>query len=174
MERKAKKKIVVSKELPYPPINMKDLKEGQYRKFVTFFNNLQVTIPFFEALQKISTYAKIIKELLTKKIKCLNNEMVNLLEWFSAIILRKFSSKQLDLRRFNITFTIVQLIFHGELCDLEESIPIISLSMMRRLGGKAKGTNMTLTLENKSFLVPHGILDVVLVKVGHLSIHYIL
>lgn len=100
--------------------------------------------------------------------------MVNLLEWFSAIILRKFPSKQLDLRRFNIPFTIVQLIFHGELCDLEESITIMSLSMIRRLGGKEKGTNMTLTLENKSFVVPHGILDVVLVKVGHLSIHYIL
>lgn len=39
------------------------------------------------------------------------------------------------------------------------------LSIMRRLVGKARHRNVTLTLEEKSFIVPHGIMEDVLVKV---------
>lgn len=44
-------------------------------------------------------------------------------------------------------------------------IDLISFSLMRNLGGKEKSTNMTLTLLDKSSIVPYGIMKYVLIQV---------
>lgn len=95
-EKIKEKDIVSSKSLPYPPIKKNFLYEGRYKKFLTLFNSFQVAIPFSNALQQILTYANILKELQTKKIKFSNKETVNISELHSAIIRRKYPSKQSD------------------------------------------------------------------------------
>ena len=47
---------------------------------------LQINIPFTEALKQMPTYAKFVKELLTKKIKFNDQEIVELEAGCSAII----------------------------------------------------------------------------------------
>lgn len=40
------------------------------------------------------------------------------------------------------------------------------LSIMKRVGGISKCANMKLTLADKSYIVPHGIMEYILVTVG--------
>jgi hypothetical protein len=53
-------------KLPYPHLSKKKEKqEGQYKKFMELFTQLQVNIPFSEAFDQIPMYAKFMKNLLT-------------------------------------------------------------------------------------------------------------
>jgi len=53
-------------KLPYPHLDKKKKKEeGQFKKFMELFSQLQLNIPFGEALDQMSVYAKFMKELLT-------------------------------------------------------------------------------------------------------------
>lgn len=68
---KEKKNVVVnppSKDLPYPHAPTKEDKEKKYARFLEIFKRLQVNIPFLEALEKMPTYVKFMKELFTMKI----------------------------------------------------------------------------------------------------------
>ena len=58
----------------------------QFSKFLNIFKKLQVNIPFANALEEISHYAKFLKEIMTKKRKIEEQGTVNLSEQYSAII----------------------------------------------------------------------------------------
>lgn len=64
--------------------------------FFTLFNNLQVAIPFSEALQQIHVYAEILKELLTKKRQFPTNERVKLWKGCKTNIQQKLPLKHHD------------------------------------------------------------------------------
>ncbi|KAH1250020.1 hypothetical protein GmHk_05G013274 [Glycine max] len=63
--------------LPYPHAPSKKDKEMQYKCFIDIFKRLQITISFFEALEQMPTYAKFMKDLLTKKKRIMDDEIVN-------------------------------------------------------------------------------------------------
>lgn len=109
--------------------------------------------------------AKILKEIQTKKRKLLNNEIDYLSKGYSAIIQCKLMPRLLNLKSFNIPCTIGQLQILEALYDLGENINLMPLSMMERLVRKSRCANMKLTLTYKICLVPHGIMQDVLVKV---------
>lgn len=125
---------------------------------------MYVTIPFYEVLYQILTYAKIVKDLLTKKRKFPSKKMVKSSKWRSEIIRRKLTLKQPDPWSFRKSCTIGKLNILGTLYDLGASISLVPVSMMKKLEVKARDTIMTLTLENKYFVVPHGILGDMFVK----------
>ena len=53
------------------------------------------------------------------------------------------------------------------LCDLGASINLMSVVMMRKMKiEEAKPTKMALQLADRSFKFPHGVVEVLLVKVG--------
>ena len=64
----------------------------------------------------------------------MDNEMVALTEKSSTLIKHKFHPKLKDPRSFSIPCTIGHLHFPNILCDLSASVPLISLSIVRKLG----------------------------------------
>lgn len=101
------------------------------------------------------------KELLTKKRKFKEDETVALTEECSAILQRKLPPKLKDLESFTIPCTIGKA-----LCDLGASINLMSLSMLKKLGGgEVKQTRMALQLADRSIKHPYGVMEDVLVRV---------
>lgn len=66
-EEKGKMTILPLQHLPYPHAPTKKDKERKHASFLDIFKQLQINIPFAEALEQMSTYVKFIKEILTKK-----------------------------------------------------------------------------------------------------------
>ena len=64
------------KHLPYPHAPSKKDKERQYKRFIDIFKRLQINIPFSKALEQMPTYAKFMKDLLMKKKRIMDGEIV--------------------------------------------------------------------------------------------------
>ena len=83
---------------PYvPPIpflgRLKQQKlDEQFAKFLDVFKNLQINIPFLEAIQEMPSHAKFIKELLSKKRRIDGNEPVILTGECSMILQKNLSN----------------------------------------------------------------------------------
>ncbi|CAL1396332.1 unnamed protein product [Linum trigynum] len=74
---------------PFPQRLMKPLEDPNFKKFVNLFKQLHINIPLAEALEQMPTYAKFLKELLTKKRKWTNFKKVTLTPECSAVIQNK-------------------------------------------------------------------------------------
>jgi len=74
------------RDVPYPHAFPRKDKERQFARFMDVLKRLQINIPFIEALEKMPTYARFMKELLTKKRKFTEQETVELEAGCSAII----------------------------------------------------------------------------------------
>jgi len=62
--------------LPYLHAPLKKDKERQYKHFLDIFKRLQINIPFSKALEHMPTYAKFMKNFLTKKRRIMDDETV--------------------------------------------------------------------------------------------------
>ena len=62
----------------YPYASSKKDKERHYKNFLDIFKRLQINIAFFEALEQMPTYAKFMKDLLTKNKIIMDDEIVEL------------------------------------------------------------------------------------------------
>ncbi|XP_019429353.1 PREDICTED: uncharacterized protein LOC109336963 [Lupinus angustifolius] len=143
-------------------------KERQYTRFMDIFKNLQVNIPFMEAMEQIPTYAKFMKDLLTRKRK-FSEEIVTLEAGCSAIIQKSLPEKTKDPGSFTIPVTIGELSVRKALLDLGASINLMSLSMLKRIGDlEIKPTRMTLQLPDRSMKFSYGVAEDVLVRVDKL------
>ena len=106
------------------------------------------------------------KDILSRKRRLSEFEIVNLTEECSTILQRKLPQKLKDLGSFPIPCKIGNSIFERALCDLRASINLLPLSIFRRLGlGEARPTMVTLQLEDRSLKHPRGVIEDVLVKV---------
>jgi len=94
---------------------------------------LQINIPFTEALEKMPTYAKFMKELLTKKRKFNDQEIVELEAGCNAIIQKSLSQKSRDPGSFTLPVTIGNLTVGKALLDLGASINLMPLSMLKKI-----------------------------------------
>ncbi|XP_019431544.1 PREDICTED: uncharacterized protein LOC109338712 [Lupinus angustifolius] len=156
------------KDLPYPKRPSKKDKERQYARFLDLFKNLQINIPFMEAMEQMHVYAKFMKDLLTKKRK-LSEETITLEAECSAIIQKSLPGKTKDPDSFSIPVTIGELSVGKALLDLGASINLMPLSMLKRIGDlEIKHTRMTLQLADRSVKYPYGVAEDVLVKVDGL------
>ena len=127
---------------------------------------LQINIPFTEALEQMPTYAKFIKELLTKKRKFNDQEIVELEAGCSAIIQKSLPEKSRDPGSFTLPTTIGNLTVRKALLDLGASINLMPLSMLKKIGDvEVRPTIMTLQLADRSIKYSHGIVEDLLVKV---------
>ncbi|XP_062085655.1 uncharacterized protein LOC133791755 [Humulus lupulus] len=106
------------------------------------------------------------KEILSKKRRLEDFEIVALTEECSAILQRKLPQKLQDPGSFTIPCTIGKFECKHALCDLGASINHMPLSVFRKLGlGEAKPTTITLQLADRSIKHPRGVIEDVLVKV---------
>ncbi|XP_017982306.1 PREDICTED: uncharacterized protein LOC108663232 [Theobroma cacao] len=117
------------------------------------------------------SYVKFLKDILTKKRKLEDFEIVALTEECSAIIQNKLPSKLKDPGSFSIPCTIGRFKFTKALCDLGASVSIMPLSITEKLGlNEIQPTAVSLQLADRTINYLVGIIDDVLVKVGHLYI----
>ena len=72
-------KIPSVEHLLYPHALSKKDKERQYKHFLDIFKRLQINIPFSKALEHMPTYAKFMKDLLTKKRRIMDDETVEVI-----------------------------------------------------------------------------------------------
>ena len=140
--------------------------DKQFLKFLDVFRKLHINIPFAEALEQMPSYAKFMKEIISRKRKLEDYETIALTEECSAIIQRKLPQKLKDPGSFTVPCEIGGLVFEKALCDLGASINLMPLSIFRRLGlGEAKPTRVTLQMADRSIKHPRGVIEDVLVKV---------
>ncbi|CAJ2652048.1 unnamed protein product [Trifolium pratense] len=158
------KEVEISEDEVEEVEKQREIKEKESKKVL---NKLEMAIPLVEALEQMPSYAKFLKELLTKKRKPLDDEMVSMTEECSALIQRKLPQKKKDPGSFTIPCSIGDLTIGKALCDLGASVNLMPLSMMKKIpGAVAKPTKMSLSLADRSIVYPEGILHDVLVRVG--------
>nr|KYP48031.1 hypothetical protein KK1_030322 [Cajanus cajan] len=170
-KNKKKGKEVIStvpiKDLPYPHAPSKKEKERQFARFLDIIKKLQINIPFTEAMEQMPTYARFMKELLTKKRRILEEETVELEAGCNAIIIQKsLPQKSRDPGSFTLPVSIGNLSVGKALLDLGANINLMPLSMLKKIGEvEVRPTRMTLQLANRSIKIPHGIVEDMIVKV---------
>ncbi|XP_020216684.1 uncharacterized protein LOC109800304 [Cajanus cajan] len=147
-ELKMKSKVSSTKDMPYPPAPSKKDKEKQFVRFMELFKKLQINIPFSKALEQMPTYEKFMKDLLTKKRKFIEQEIIKLEAGCSAIIQKNLPPKFKDPGSFTILITIGDLSVGRSLTSYdregnqvgkrpERSTCPSALSFMRREGLKS-------------------------------------
>lgn len=82
--------------------------DESFDDFSDIFKKLQVNIPFAELLEKIPSYSKFMKEILSRKKKMKNSEVIALTEECSAVMKGKHPTKCEDPGNFVIPCTIGQ------------------------------------------------------------------
>ena len=158
--------VIPVQHLPYPHAPSKKDNVRHYARFMDIFKQLQINIPFADALEQMPRYAKFMKDILTKKRRHVEDETILLDARCSAIIQKTLPRKESDPGRVVLPVTIGSTYTGNGLIDLGSSINLIPLSIVKRLGNvEIKSTRMTLQLADKSTTLPYGIAKDMLVKV---------
>ncbi|XP_070022217.1 uncharacterized protein [Nicotiana sylvestris] len=127
----------------------------------------EVNIPLIEALKEMPRYAKMMKDLMSRKFNFQDLVMITLTQTCSAVVTRPIAEKLSDPGSFTIPCTIGNFAFAKALCDLGASINLMPLDIYKRLGiGRARPTSMLLQLADRTVKCPFDILDDVLIQVG--------
>ncbi|XP_070031761.1 uncharacterized protein [Nicotiana tomentosiformis] len=152
---------------PFPQRLAKYQKDEKYKIFMEMLKQIQVNIPLIDALREIPDYAKIIKDLMSRKFDFQDLETITLTQTCSVVVEKPIAEKLSDPGSFTIPCTIGSYAFTKALCDLGASINAIQLSFYKKLGiGGARPTSMLLQLDDRTVKRRLGILDDVLVQVG--------
>ncbi|XP_026396069.1 uncharacterized protein LOC113290701 [Papaver somniferum] len=154
---------------PFPSRFAKSKKELEYTDIWDILKQVQINILLIEVFRQIPRYAKLLKELRMKKKRLKGNEVMNVGENASAIILKKLPPKLKDPGSFTIPCTIGKKRFTRALLDLGVSVNFMPSSIYDSLNlGPLKETGVVLELDNRSNVYPKGIVDKVLVQVNEL------
>ncbi|XP_021836880.2 uncharacterized protein [Spinacia oleracea] len=154
-------------KLPFPQIFARQRMDAHFAKFLEMISKLHVTIPFTDAIKKMPTYSRFLKEILSGKRDCDVKETVNLTENCSAIILNQMPPKLKDPGSFSIFCVIKKLEISNSLCDLGASVSLMPYSVFTKLEvGDLVPTNITLQLSDYSVKYPIGKIEDVPLRVG--------
>ncbi|XP_019244496.1 PREDICTED: uncharacterized protein LOC109224371 [Nicotiana attenuata] len=133
----------VPEELKVQEVNRK-VDDSKLEKFYDILKQLSVNIPFVEAFQEMSGFAKYLKDLITKK-RTTKNEVVNVTHRVSSIIATSTVKKKEDPGAFTIPCTIGARDFARALCDNGASINLMPLAIYKQAGlGMPRPTSMRL------------------------------
>jgi len=131
--------------IPFPQRLKKKDQEKKIARFLDVFKKLYINIPFVEALEQMPSYAKFMKDLLSRKRKLQEDETIILTEKCSAIIQKKLPPKLKDPGSFVIPCEIRNIMVSKALCDFGASINLMPLFIFKMLGiGQVKSTIITL------------------------------
>ncbi|XP_058756996.1 uncharacterized protein LOC131630229 [Vicia villosa] len=163
---KMENKVIPSQHLPYPHAPLKKDNVRKHARFMDIFKQLHINIPFAEALEKMPKYAKLMKNMLTKKKRYTDKETVLLDARCSTVIQRNTPRKESDLGRVTLPLTIGSNYIGKGLIDPGSNINLILLFIVKRLGNIVmKPTRMTLQLADKTITSSYGVAQDMLVKV---------
>ncbi|CAL9020820.1 unnamed protein product [Prunus brigantina] len=156
--------------LPYPERLKPKAKDQQLKDFMQTLSKVQINIPLLDAIKKIPSYAKLLKEVCSSKKKFSDLDKVVLTEQCEV----QFCYTNCHLRKkirgsFNISCTIENSNFKNALIDLGASINLMPFSVFQRLGqGDLKPTSMILQLADRSITYPRGVIEDLIIKVDNL------
>ncbi|XP_070018313.1 uncharacterized protein [Nicotiana sylvestris] len=126
--------------------------------------SLLINVPLVEALEKMPDYAKLMKDLMTKK-QLMNFETIKMTQQVSEIVY-SMSPKLKDPGAFTIPCTIGIVEFAKSLCDLGASINLMPYSVFKTLViGLPRPPSMRLQMVNRNMKRPLGVIEDVLVRV---------
>ena len=92
--------------VPFPQ-RLKPIKLNKdFDKFVKIFKQLHINIPFIDVISQIPSYAKFLKEIMTRKRRLEDHEMIALTEECSVIIQNKLPLNLKDPGSFSTLCTI--------------------------------------------------------------------
>ncbi|XP_022158490.1 uncharacterized protein LOC111024970 [Momordica charantia] len=170
IETQVHKKVKVPVEYRSPPLYpqrlQKKTQDLQFDRFLEVLKQLHINIPLVEALEQMPNYVKFLKDILAKKRRLREFEIVALTKECNAILTGKPSKKVGDLGSFAIPVSIEGKNVGNALCDLAASINLMPLSLSKKLIiGKARPTTITLQLADRSITHPEGKIEDVLVQV---------
>ncbi|XP_070023248.1 uncharacterized protein [Nicotiana sylvestris] len=161
---------------PLPRRLARKVDDRKLEKFYEILKQLSVNIPFVEAFQEMSGFAKYLKDLITKK-RTTKNEVVNVTQRVSPIIATSTVQNKEDRGAFTIPCTIGAHDFARALCDNGASINLNPLAIYKQAWlGMPRPTSMRLQMADHSIKRPMVIVNDVLVKVGkfHLPANFII
>ena len=125
---------------------------------------LSINVHLIEPLVQMPCYAKFIKDMITKK-RSINFQDDDRMHHYRIIATRSLVQKNEHPGSFSIPCTIGLLHFAKALCDLQESLNLIPLSIYKKLGlGDPKPTAIRLLMAVLTVKRPIRILNDVLVK----------
>jgi hypothetical protein len=151
---------------PYPERLQAPRNGGKLEDILEVFKQVQINIPFLDAIQQIPSYAKFLKDLVTVKRKTNVPKKAFLTEQVSSILQCKLPIKYKEPGCPTITCMIGVSQIERALLDLGASVNLLPYSVYVQLGlGELKPTTMTLQLADRSVKVPRGIVEDVLIKV---------
>ncbi|XP_074296935.1 uncharacterized protein LOC141627600 [Silene latifolia] len=166
-ERKSKAaEPPIAIKLPFPARQLNTKIEQQFGKFLKVVKDLQVTVPFTELITQIPSYAKFMKEILSRNRSFDEVETIAFTAECSALLQNKSPPKLADPDSFFIPCFIGTHIIDNALCDLGASISVLPLSLAQKIGlTEFRCTNMTVQMADRSLSRPLGILEDVPVRV---------
>nr|XP_016480371.1 PREDICTED: uncharacterized protein LOC107801539 [Nicotiana tabacum] len=127
----------------------------------------RLNIPLMDALREMPGYAKMMKDLISRKFDFQDLSTVTLMQTCSAVVTKPMAQKMSDPGSFTIPCTIGSYAFAKTLCDLGANINLMPLDVYTKLSiGRARPTLMLLQLADRTVKRPTGILADVLVQVG--------
>ncbi|XP_057808466.1 uncharacterized protein LOC131022943 [Salvia miltiorrhiza] len=116
-----------------------------------FPQKVHINIPLVEELQEMPQYAKLFRDIISRKKRLGEFEIVNLNEECSAILPRKLPGKLKDSGSFTISCIIGGQHFGKALCDLGASINLMPLSIFQRLANEEmKPTSIPLHMADRT------------------------
>nr|XP_016503298.1 PREDICTED: uncharacterized protein LOC107821374 [Nicotiana tabacum] len=127
----------------------------------------RLNIPLMDALSEMPGYAKMMKDLMSRKFDFQDLSTMTLTQTCSIVVTKSMAQKMSNPGSFTIPCTIGSYAFAKALCDLGASINLMHLTVYTKLGiGRARPTSMLLQLVDRTVKRPTEILDDVLVQVG--------
>jgi hypothetical protein len=151
---------------PFPDRLLAPKKGGNFEDILEMFKQVQINIPFLDAIQQVPSYAKFLKDLVTVKRKNNVPKRVCLTEQVSFILQCRLPIKYNDPGCPTISCMIGISHIEKALLDLGANVNLLPYLGYLQLGlGELKPTSMTLQLADRSVKVPREIVEDVLIKV---------
>ncbi|XP_021722870.1 uncharacterized protein LOC110690359 [Chenopodium quinoa] len=154
-------------KVPFPQRLAQAKLEKKYGKFLDILNKLHINIPFLDAISKMPSYAKFLKDMLYNKKKLEENATVALTVECSAILQNTLPKKLGDPGSYTIPVKFGDIEINRALCGLCASVSLMPLSICKKLQmGELKPTRISLQLSDRSVKFPLGVLEDVPLRVG--------
>ena len=151
---------------PYPHRLRSPKKMNNHSEIYELFKQVKLNIPLLDAIKKIPSYAKFLKDLCTVKRKLGVNKEAFMTEQSTSLIRNNLPPKYKDPGSPTIFIVVGNSKLGHALVDLGASVNLLPYSVYVDLGfGELEQTNITLQLADRSVKIPRGIVKDVLVQV---------
>nr|XP_016502967.1 PREDICTED: uncharacterized protein LOC107821078 [Nicotiana tabacum] len=152
---------------PFPQRLQKQKDDAKYKKFLDILSQVSVNLPLVEIFKEVPKYGRYLRDIVANKRRHAEFETVALTEECSDRVQSKLPPKLKDPGSFTIPLSLRKQEVGRAPCDLGASINLMPSSLFKQLGlGVLIPNTITLQLADRSLVMPEGIIEDVLVRVG--------